>query len=314
METHNTSRSVTVLVTGAAGLIGAELCDQLHQSGYHVIAVDDFSRSNTIPKCSEFYQKDLTYSLDFLIDQCSNIDIIYHLAAINGTANFYSRPNQVLANNIRMDLNVFEFAKQCTRLKRIFYASSSEVMAHENFCTETNKLVIDNVANPRYSYKLAKVAAENYLHNSNLPWIILRYFNVYGINTKQGHMVYDQIINHKRGIFNIIGPEETRCYTYVSDAIDATLNVSTCCAIEQTINIGSDDEMSTKTAVEIIAEELGATPTSYNIVPGLKGSPQRRRPDISTLLKQYPTYSPMSFREGIRKILNYEQSKRMGSP
>jgi nucleoside-diphosphate-sugar epimerase len=295
-----------VLVTGAAGLIGAELCRQLH-SQHHVIAVDNFSRGTTVPPCSHFYSKDLAQSLDFLAGELDDIHIIYHLAATNGTSNFYSQPNQVLANNTRIDLNVFEFAKQCKQLGRIFYASSSEVMAHENFCTESTRLIIDDVSNPRYSYKIAKISAENYLHNSELPWVILRYFNVYGADSKPGHFVYDQISNHTKKIFKIIGGEETRCYTHVEDAVDATICVATTCDVCSTINIGSSEELSSIDAVKIIAEELKCTTDHYEMIPGLPGSPRRRKPDISTLLTFYPTYSPMDFRTGIRKILNHEQ-------
>lgn len=297
-----------ILVTGAAGLIGAELCRQLHCLGHHVIAVDNFFRGSCRPSCTEFYDRDLTGSLNFLEHEAANIKIIYHLAAINGTANFYSQPNRVLADNIRIDLNVFEYAKQCVNLDRILYSSSSEVMAHENFCSESTNLFIDDISNPRYSYKLSKIAAENYLHSSGLPWIVLRYFNIYGRDTKPGHMVYDQINNHKKHIFKIVGANETRCYTHVEDAVDATIKIASCCPTDQTVNIGSSEELSTADAVKIIAEQMNTVTDRYEIVPGLPGSPLRRKPDISTLLKYYPEYSPIDFASGIRKILTHEQS------
>lgn len=295
-----------ILVTGAAGLIGTELCRQLNDK-HHVIAIDNFSRATAVPPCSEFYSKDLVQPLDFLPNDLDDINVIYHMAAINGTSNFYNQPNQVLSNNTRVDLNVFEFAKQCKQLARIFYASSSELMAHENFCTESTQLIIDDVSNPRYSYKIAKISAENYLHNSELPWVILRYFNVYGLNSKPGHFVYDQINNHKNKIFKITGGDETRCYTHVEDAVDATICVSDLCNVHNTINIGSSEELSSIDAVKIIAAALRCTTDHYKMLPGLYGSPNRRKPDISTLLKYYPTYSPMDFKTGIRKILNHEQ-------
>ena len=77
-------------------------------------------------------------------------------------------------------------------------------MSHEDSCDESKHVVIDNISNPRYSYKISKIASENYLHNSKLPWVIIRYFNVYGSETKSGHFVYDQIQNHKNYIFKII--------------------------------------------------------------------------------------------------------------
>ena len=300
---------MTILVTGAAGLIGTELCRQLTNQGNEVIAIDNMSRSSKIPNCHEFYRKDLCDSLEFLELIQDSVEIIYHLAAINGTSNFYERPNEVLSNNIRSDLNVFKFSENCKNLKKIFYSSSSEVMSHVDFCQESTSLIIDDVSNPRYSYKISKIASENYLHNSNLPWVIIRYFNVYGSETKSGHFVYDQIQNHKNKIFKVIGPDETRCYTYIKDAIDATIKVSNNCSTREVVNIGSLEELSSLEATKIITESMNYPPVEYQLFPGLKGSPRRRKPDLSKILKYYPEYSPIKFKEGIKKVLNYEESE-----
>jgi nucleoside-diphosphate-sugar epimerase len=300
---------MNILVTGAAGLIGSELCRQLKGNGHKVFAVDNMSRANKIPECDEFYCRDLSKSLEFLSSIRNNIEIIYHLSAINGTSNFYEKPNKVLSNNIQSDLNIFEFAKECKILKKILYSSSSEVMSHKDFCEESKSLVVDDISNPRYSYKIAKVSSENYLHNSNLPWIIIRYFNVYGAETKSGHFVYDQIQNHKNNIFRIIGPNETRCYVYVEDAINATIKITDRCPLQNVINIGSSEELTSLQATKIIANSMGYSFIDYELLPGLKGSPVKRKPDLTKLLKYYPEYSPISFQEGIRKLLDNEKSK-----
>lgn len=300
---------MTILVTGAAGLIGTELCRQLSNQGHEIIAVDNMSRSDKVPECDQFYCKDLCDSLDFLTPFQESIEIIYHLAAINGTSNFYKRPNEVLSNNIRSDLNIFKFAENCRNLNKIFYASSSEVMSHADFCQESNSLIIDDISNPRYSYKISKIASENYLHNSNLPWVIIRYFNVYGSETKSGHFVYDQIQNHKNQIFKVVGPDETRCYTYIEDAIDATIKISNSCSTLEVVNIGSSEELSSLEATKIITETMNYHQVKYQLLPGLKGSPQRRKPDLTKLLKYYPEYSPIKFQEGIKKVLNHEKSE-----
>lgn len=295
---------MNILVTGAAGLIGTELCTQLVEQGHTIFAVDNMSRSNKIPKCYEFYCKDLSDSLEFLKPIQESIDLIYHLSAINGTSNFYERPNEVLSNNIRSDLNVFEFSKECKNLKKIFYASSSEVMSHKDFCEESKSLVIDDISNPRYSYKISKIASENYLHNSKLPWVIIRYFNVYGLETKSGHFVYDQIQNHKNNIFKIIGPNETRCYTYVEDAVNATIKISDRAPLRKIINIGSLEEITSFEATKVIAKVMGYSCIDYQLIPELKGSPKRRKPNLTQLLTYYPEYNPISFKIGIEKILN----------
>jgi nucleoside-diphosphate-sugar epimerase len=300
---------MTIFVTGAAGLIGSELCKQLTNQGHKVIAVDNMSRSGKVPECYEFYCRDVCDSLELFQHIQESIEIIYHLSAINGTSNFYQRPNEVLSNNIKSDLNIFKFAEGCKNLKKIFYASSSELMSHKDFCEESNSLFIDDISNPRYSYKISKIASENYLHNSKLPWVIIRYFNVYGSETKSGHFVYDQIQNHKNKIFKVIGHNETRCYTHVEDAVDATIKISNNCPIREVLNIGSSEELSSLEATKIIAESMGYFDISYDLLSGLKGSPKRRKPDLTKLLNYYPEYSPITFQKGIRKVLDNEKPK-----
>jgi len=298
---------MNILVTGAAGLIGTELCRQLKKNGHKIIAIDNMSRAIKMPDCDSFYCKDVSEPLDFL--NHDSIEIIYHLAAINGTSNFYKKPNNVVSNNIKSDLNIFEFSKKCKNLKKIFYASSSEVMSHEDSCKELKNIVIDDISNPRYSYKISKIISENYLHNSNLPWVIIRYFNVYGSETKAGHFVYDQIQNHKNKIFEVIGPDETRCYTHVEDAVNATIVISEALPIQRIINIGSLEEITSLEATKIIAECMGYSSVNYNLLPGLRGSPKKRKPDITSLLNYYPNYSPIKFKEGILKVLSHEKSE-----
>lgn len=291
-----------ILVTGASGLIGSELCEQLHRD-HEVWAVDNMSRGTKIPNCTKFIKEDLRDN-SFIQFLPKDIEIIYHFAAINGTENFYSRPNEVLSNNIQIDLNVFEYAKACENLKKIFYSSSSELLSHEHFCRETKSVLIDDISNPRWSYKISKISSENYLHNSNLPWVIIRYFNVYGKETKSGHIVFDQIQKHKKGIYEVIGAEETRCYTHVQDAVDATVFLVDKIKEREVINIGSDDEITALDAARIIGSNMGISDVDYKSIPGLNGSPKRRKPDISKLLSYYKDYSPRNFDNGIRDILN----------
>lgn len=286
-----------ILVTGASGLLGYELCEQLHKD-HEVYAVDNHFRSDLIPNCAHWIKADLCSPLDLPID----FDYIYHMGAINGTDYFYSIPNQLLANNITADLNIFKFAEQCTNLKKLVYASSSEIVAGtDQFPTdEIVDINIKNIHNPRWCYMIGKIAAENYLANSTLPWLAIRYFNVYGKNSKPGHFVSDQITKIKNQVFELIGADETRCYCYVEDAMSATVKLAAICNNE-VINVGSDIEITSRDAVQVIAQQLGVTAT-FRELPGRVGSGSRRKPDISKL-RNYIDFDPISFEEGIKQIL-----------
>ncbi len=293
-----------ILITGASGLLGTEFCRQLKEAGHIIYAVDNHSRSTTIPACDEWYRIDLN-NVDDLNQLPRDFDYIYHYGAINGTTNFYKMPNKVLANNFVCDLNIFKFAAECTNLKRLVYASSSEIVADDptSPVPENADVFIKDIHNARWSYRLAKITSENYLANSDLPYVMLRYFNVYGENSKQGHFLGDQINKIKNGIFSVIGAQETRSFCHVEDAIRASIYVAEN-VNRELVNIGNDREISIGDAVKVIANELGHKNPVFEQLPSMPGSVANRRPDISKLRSLMPNYEPMSFEKGIKKILS----------
>ena len=293
-----------ILITGASGLLGTEFCRQLKEAGNIVYAVDNHSRSTTIPPCDEWYRIDLN-SVDDINQLPTDFDYIYHYGAINGTTNFYKMPNKVLENNFVSDLNIFNFARKCANLKRLVYASSSEIVADDPVSPvpENSDVFIKDIHNARWSYRLAKITSENYLANSDLPYVMIRYFNVYGENSKKGHFLGDQIDKIRSGIFSVIGGQETRSFCYVSDAIEASIFVAENCNREL-VNVGNDREISISEAVQVIARVMGYHNAQFEQLPSMPGSVANRRPDISKLRAIMPNYNPLSFEEGIRKILS----------
>jgi UDP-glucose 4-epimerase len=293
-----------ILVTGASGLLGTEFCRQLKASGHEVWAVDNHSRSSTIPDCDQFMAVDLNDRRVFTDLLPNDFDYIYHYGAINGTTNFYERPNEVLRNNFVCDLNMFEYASNCPYLKRFVYASSSEVVADDPVTPvpEHTDVFIKDIHNARWSYRLAKITSENYLFNSSLPYVMLRYFNVYGDNSKKGHFLGDQIDKIRNNIFNIIGPDETRSFCHVEDAIRASIYVAEHCNREL-VNIGNDREITIRDAVKTIATVMGKPDAIFEELPSRAGSVANRRPDVSRLKTIMPDYVPMTFEQGITQIV-----------
>jgi len=291
-----------ILVTGASGLLGTELCLQLSTLGVEVWAVDNHSRSSSIPVCDKFIKCDVSdpnqyYHFDF------DFDYIFHYAAVNGTTNFYSNPNKVLYNNTMGDLLMFEFAKKCKNLKKLIYASSSEIVSDDITPTaEVSNSSIDDIHNPRWSYRLSKMSAENYLSNSDLPYLIIRYFNVYGNETFPGHFVFDQITKIKKGIFELIGAYETRSFCHVSDAIKVTICAIPSFPTNEIVNIGSDEEILIIDAANALASMLGHNCPNWRLLDGMEGSTKTRRPDLYKLLRAVPSYKPMKFIDGIKLL------------
>lgn len=282
-----------ILVTGAAGLIGRELYNHLKlDPNNDVIGIDDYSR---FPDYKSDVIKSSVYEFVFT-KKYNDFDYIYHMAATNGTASFYNDPNYTLNNNAFSDLDIIRFAEQRKSCKLI-YASSSEVVAGTNIIPtpETVDIKIDNIHNPRWSYRIPKIMAENYLMNSSINHVIIRFFNLFSEHSGKGHFVHDIIKKIKNDDFDLIGGTETRSFCYVSDAVPAIQIVGEHIK-NQVVNIGSDEEIDILTAATVIANRYGKNPT-WKLLPGKEGSVKRRCPDLTKLKSIIPDYNPRSFKE-----------------
>lgn len=289
-----------VLITGANGLIGKCLFNNLLGKGYSVVGVDNNYRKGNVLD-NRIIQKDC---ISFLKDHRNDFDYIFHFAAINGTDNFYNFPNSVLENNIQTDLSVFKFAESNPDTQLI-YASSSEIVADCDIIPtpEITDVNIKNIHNPRWSYRLGKIAAENYLCNSPLNYLIVRFFNVFSADSRSGHFLHDIIEKIKKEDYFLIGPEETRSFCYIKDAIDALVNILG--KIErEIINIGNDEEIKIIEAADIISDLIFGKQIKWQFSPSKQGSTLRRSPNIEKLKLIYPSYNPTTFKEAIREISN----------
>lgn len=287
-----------ILITGASGLIGRELCEQL---GLHndVTGVDNNQRfKDYVPKNCTYVRSNL---IEYLEQTTNVFDVIYHMAATNGTKYFYSQPNDVLRNNVTLDLGMFKFVESNPNCKLI-YASSSEVMAGTDvFPTpELTDITVSNIHNARWSYMLPKVLAENYLFNSNINFLVIRFFNVFSEHSGSGHFVKDIVEKIRNKNFELVGADETRSFCYVSDAVDAVIKISD--TTRKVVNVGSDEELTILDAANIIADTLGEHNITWATKPGLLGSAKNRRPDITELKRFLPTFSPKSFKEALSNI------------
>lgn len=288
-----------ILVTGAAGLLGRELCYQLTLIGHRVIGTDNnFRYPGYRPDC-DYIKSEL---VDFLTATENDFDYIFHMSAINGTRYFYEIPNSLIKNNISSDFAVFDFTSKNPNCKLI-YASSSEVIAGTQIIPtpEINDIVIDDIHNPRWSYRLGKVVAENYLVNSDLDFLIIRLFNVYGPGSGKGHFIRDILDKIKNQDFTLTGPDETRSFCRVEDAVGAVIHIFDEVS-KEVVNIGSDEEITILEAATIISSKLCKS-IEWKYCEGNRGSVKRRKPDLSKLYSFFPMYRPRSFKNSLADII-----------
>jgi nucleoside-diphosphate-sugar epimerase len=309
------------LVTGGAGFIGSAITKNLIKSGNSVTVLDDFSRSD-FNSFSALRGSVTLANIDIRdfekvtsVFKNNTFNAVIHLAYINGTENFYSRPEEVLDVAIGGIQNIIK-GLRIGNVEEFYLASSSEVyQSPEVFPTpEDIKLVVPDPFNPRYSYGLGKIIQEfmtlNFLKNLK-KIIIFRPHNIYGPNMGFGHVVPElflKIKNSKSDFIELKGSgKQQRSFCYIQDFIKAfniLLDKETPSGI---YNIGSNFESEIVEIAEIIAN-LYNRKIKFHTSPPPLGETFRRLPDISKLKSM--GYSPeYSITRGIELYKKWFESE-----
>lgn len=314
----------TYLVTGAGGFIGYYLAEKLSRNPVNsVIVVDNFVRHEPDDLYLKLVEREnvrelrLDLSSDSCVDQLpGGIDVILHMAALNGTQNFYERPFDVIRHSTLPLFNVLERYKSETTKPLIIYAGSSEAYAGAvtRFgwtvpTAEDVPLVIEDALNARWSYGGSKLFGEivtiNGARNFDMPFAIIRYHNVYGPRMGDKHVVPDFLARARNGELVLYGYDDTRSFLYIDDAVDATLAVTDTPGLYGGIvNIGSPDEMR--------IEDLGRAMMTacqlegeLRLEPSPAGSVKRRAPDITKLVTHTGWKPKVPLDDGLRRAGAY---------
>jgi UDP-glucose 4-epimerase len=172
-----------ILVTGGAGFIGSHIVDLLIKNNYEVVIVDDLSsgREENINQNARFYKLDITdqNGLDKVFKQ-EKPDYICHEAAQISVSFSVRDPLFDAKTNILGSLNLLQCCVKY-QVKGIVFASSGGTIYGE---PEHFPITEDYPFRPQSPYGISKVAVEYYLDfyqkNYHLPYVALRYGNVYG--------------------------------------------------------------------------------------------------------------------------------------
>ena len=301
-----------ILVTGGSGFIGSNLIAELIKK-HEVIAFDNGFRAgfeNILSNSNVTLVKgDVTKKEDWA-KLPTDVDFVYHLAAINGTKFFYEIPSKVLEVNVRGTLNFVEWIKD-TNAKQFFFASSSEVYGFPKIfpTPETEPLIVPDPTNPRFSYSSSKIIGEtiaiNFAKSYGIDFIIGRFHNVYGPKMGFEHVIPEFIRKCvKKEKFTVQGDgSEARCFCYISDAIDAlTLLMNSTDSKNKIYNIGTNEETKINDIISTL-EHIHNQPISPIYEEFKNAGTKRRVPDISKIIKL--GFSPkVSFKDGLQ--LSYD--------
>lgn len=301
-----------VLVTGGTGFIGSALVRALVARGDNVRTFDNDwrgSRSNLrdLESQIEIVPGDIR-NRNQVSEACRGMDVVCHLASVNGTRNFYEHPGLVLEVGVKGILNVLDAAKE-HQVSDLFVMSSSEV--YQSFKIPTDEsvpLIVPDVMNPRFSYGASKIISEMLgLHTSVFRrTCVVRPHNVYGPCMGYEHVIPQftcrllaSLKEEDVTAFPIQGDgSETRAFCYIDDFVDGFLCVMEAGKNREIYHLGTDEETTIQNLAKLIAayfdKAIDICPTQR-----LKGSTARRCPDISKIRRL--GFSPRtSLEKGLR--------------
>jgi UDP-glucose 4-epimerase len=289
-----------VVVTGGSGFIGAHLVKHLVHKGWDVKVIDNLSRGDpsrlkNIINDIEVFNVDIRDE-DAVTNVFYGSEVVMHLAAINGTENFYTHPELVLDVGIRGALAVVNACRRAN-VPDLVVASSAEVYQTPTTLPtpEDVALTLPNSLNPRYSYGGSKIISEliafNYAREHFRTTQVFRPHNIYGPDMGTKHVIPQFIIraaqlraNARRPItFPIQGSgRETRAFCYVDDAIRGIMTMYEYGNTREVFHIGNDEEVSIKTLAHHVGASLGLT-LNIESSEATEGGTLRRCPDISKM-------------------------------
>jgi nucleoside-diphosphate-sugar epimerase len=294
-------RNKKFFVTGGSGFIGGALVRRLVAGGAEVRVLDNLLRGSPRQLESVIHRIELVRGdvrdVDTVVKASEGCDTFLHLAYLNGTEFFYSKPELVLEIAVKGTMNALDAAIK-NGIKDFVYCSSSEVYQTppQIPSPETVPLVVPDVMNPRYSYGGGKIIGEllcvNYGRKFFDRMTLFRPHNVYGPDMGGEHVLPQFILRAKAAVentpsgkvtFPIQGQgNETRSFIYIDDFTDGLMLVLEKGKHNEVYHIGTQDEISVRDLAEQVVALFGRQPRLKHR-PLQAGSTVRRCPDTSKL-------------------------------
>ncbi|OBB75582.1 NAD-dependent dehydratase [Mycolicibacterium monacense] len=315
-----------VVVTGGAGFIGAYLVRRLVNDGWDVAVVDTMVRGvadrlDAVVSHVEMFNCDVR-DQEALERAFQGADVIFHMAAINGTENFYKRPELVLDVGLRGALAVVN-AGRAAGVPDLVVASTAEVYQTPAMVPtpEDVALTLPNSLNPRYSYGGSKIISEliafNYAQDHFRQVQVFRPHNVYGPDMGWKHVIPEFAARAVAGVnahlsgplpFEIQGDgRETRAFCFVDDIVDGILIMYERGGHREIYHIGNDEEVTIRDLAERVAKHVGVD-LDILTSEGVVGGTPRRCPDI-TKMRRLGFEPSVGLDEGLRRTVDWYRER-----
>lgn len=257
-----------ILVTGADGFIGSHLTEALVRGGYSVRALTQYNSFGSRGWLDQVDQKVVDQiecvagdirDAALVHNLTKDCQVVFHLAALIAIPYSYIAPNSYFETNVMGTLNIMEAAKQ-NNIDRIIQTSTSEVYGSAKYVPINEEHPLQ-AQSPYSASKIgADQIAQSYHLSYGVPVVTLRPFNTYGPRQSARAVIPTIITQALSGAkeINIGSTFPTRDFTFVEDTVNgfiAAMNASDR-SVGQTINLGSNFEISIGTLALLIIEKI----------------------------------------------------------
>ena len=301
---------MNALVTGVAGFIGSTLAERLCAEGGDVVGIDCFTdyypralkERNLAGLCRQPHFRFVESSIRDadLASLLADRTHVFHLAAQAGVRKSWGVDfNVYTVNNIDATQVLLEACIQ-RPIERLVYASSSSVYG-DNVALPMQE---DALPQPVSPYGVSKLAAEQlcYLYHVNygVPAVSLRYFTVYGPRQRPD-MGFNKFLKATlRGEpITIFGDgEQTRDFTFVADAVSATVAAATRGVAGRVYNIGGGSRVTVIQGLKMLGRVSGRQPVSRS-ESAQKGDMRHTYADTSLARRDLGFSPTVSLEEGL---------------
>jgi dTDP-glucose 4,6-dehydratase/UDP-glucuronate decarboxylase len=303
-----------VLVTGAAGLVGSHLCDQLVAQGHDVLAVDNFitgRRQNIQHLLDQPGFRLAEWDVSQRVDDVP-VDQVYHLASPASPIGYMSNPIATHLVNSVGTLKLLELARR--QEARFLYTSTSEIYGNPQVHPQPESYFGNvNPVGPRSCYDESKRFGESismeFVRQFGLDARIVRLFNVYGPrNDPNDGRVIPAFISAalRNEPLPIYGDgSQTRSLCYIDDLTRGLLGVMSAEGLAgEVVNLGNPDERTVLELADRIAAICGST-AGYTWLPMRQDDPERRCPDITKARSHIGWEPEVTLEEGLRATVDY---------
>ena len=307
------------IVTGGAGFIGSHIVDELLERKIETFVIDNLS-TGSLENLKQHDGNKLLHviigdakNIGKLMSGISDIDVVFHEAAIASITRSISEPMVVHDVNVNMSLEIMNFCV-ANKVRRLVFASSAAV-----YGIIKGKASEESVCRPYSPYGATKLAVEDYLsayyHTYGLETVGLRYFNVFGprqkLNDYSGVITIfiNQLMNKQTP--TIFGDGlQTRDFINVKDIVQANmLCMDSKNAAGEMFNVATGNPTSILELLLTIKSVTGTEKISHKFDPPRPGDVKFGLANAEKIMKTIGFAPKITVSGGLADVVKHIQSK-----